>query len=50
VTLGFPRIRSIDVPQGVLGVLFALSIPALAPFQTATGAVIGDRVPEMEAV
>jgi hypothetical protein len=47
---GFPRIRSIDVPQGVLAVHFALSIPALAPFQTAATVVIGDRVPETEAV
>jgi hypothetical protein len=45
---GFPRIRSIDVPQGVLGVRFMLSIPALAPFQTAAAAVVGDRVPEVE--
>jgi hypothetical protein len=50
VTPGFPRIRSIDVPQGVLGVRFALSVPALAPFQTAPAAVIGERVPEIEAV
>ena len=50
VTPGFPRIRSIDVPHGVLAVRFALSIPALAPFQTAPAAVIGDRVPETEAV
>ena len=50
VTPGFPRIRSIDVPQGVLGVRFALSIPALAPFQAAAAAVIGDRVPESEGV
>lgn len=50
VTPGFPRIRSIDVPQGVLGVRFALSIPALAPFQTTPTGVIGDRVPETEAV
>lgn len=50
VTPGFPRIRSIDVPQGVVAVHFALSIPALAPFQTAAAAVIGDRVPETEAV
>jgi hypothetical protein len=50
VTPGFPRIRSIDVPQGVLAVRFALSVPALAPFQTAAAAVIGDRVSEMEAV
>jgi hypothetical protein len=47
---GFPRIRSTDVPQGVLAVRFALSIPALAPFQTAATAVIGDRVPETEAI
>lgn len=50
VTTGFPRIRSIDVPQGVLAVRFALSVPALAPFQTAAATVIGDRVPETEAV
>lgn len=50
VTPGFPRIRSIDVPRGVLGVRFALSVPALAPFQAVTAAVIGDRVPETEAV
>jgi hypothetical protein len=50
VTPGFPRIRSVDVPHGVLAVRFALSIPALAPFQTAASAVIGDRVPETEAV
>jgi hypothetical protein len=50
VTPGFPRIRSIDVPQGVLGVRFALSVPALAPFQTPSAGVIGDRVPETEAV
>jgi hypothetical protein len=50
VTPGFPRIRSIDVPQGVLGVRFMLSIPALAPFQTAAIAVVGDRVPETEGV
>jgi hypothetical protein len=50
VTPGFPRIRSIDVPAGVLGVRFALSVPALAPFQTAAPAVIGERVPETEAV
>jgi hypothetical protein len=48
VTPGFPRIRSIDVPQGVLGVRFMLSIPALAPFQTAPTTVVGDRVPETE--
>lgn len=50
VTPGFPRIRSIDVPHGVLAVRFALSVPALAPFQTAAAAVLGDRVPETEAV
>jgi hypothetical protein len=50
VTPGFPRIRSIDVPQGVLAVRFVLSVPALAPFQTAAATVIGDRVPETEAV
>lgn len=50
VTPGFPRIRSIDVPQGVLGVRFALSIPALVPFQAPTTVVIGDRVPESEGV
>lgn len=50
VTPGFPRIRSIDVPQGVLAVRFALSVPALAPFQTAAAGVIGDRVPDIEGV
>lgn len=50
VTPGFPRIRSTDVPQGVLGVRFALSIPSLAPFQAAASAVVGDRVPELEGV
>lgn len=48
VTPGFPRIRSIDVPQGVLGVRFMLSIPALAPFQAVSADVIGDRVLETE--
>ncbi|MCC7411787.1 MAG: PD-(D/E)XK motif protein [Gammaproteobacteria bacterium] len=50
VTPGFPRIRSIDVPQGVSGVRFALSIPALAPFQAAAVAVIGGRIPELESL
>lgn len=50
VTPGFPRIRSIDVPPGVLGVRFALSVPALASFQTTATAVIGERVPDTEAV
>src|SRR5262249_33258572 len=45
VTAGFPRIRSVDVPQGVLNVRFALSVPALSPFQTDPATVIGDRVP-----
>ena len=40
----------VDVPQGVLAVRFALSLPSLAPFQTAASAVIGDRVPETEFV
>jgi hypothetical protein len=48
VTSDFPRIRSIDVPTGVLGVRFALSVPALAPFETDAGDVIGDRVFETE--
>ncbi len=46
----FPRIRSVDVPQGALGVRFMLSIPALGSFQTDAVAVIGDRVSELEAV
>lgn len=50
VTPGFPRIRSIDVPQGVLNVCFALSLPTLASFRTEAIAVIGVRVPETEAV
>jgi hypothetical protein len=50
VTPGFPRIRSIDVPHGVLAVRFALSVPALAPFQTGAAVVIGDRVPETEPI
>jgi hypothetical protein len=50
VTAGFPRIRSVDVPQGVLNVRFALSLPALAPFQTDAAPIIGVRVPETEAV
>lgn len=48
VTPGFPRIRSIDVPQGVMGVHFMVSIPALAPFQTEAAPLVGDRVPETE--
>lgn len=47
---GFPRIRSIDVPKGVLNVRFALSLPALSPFRTDAVPVIGGRVPETEAV
>lgn len=50
VTPGFPRIRSIDVPRGVLNVRFALTLAALAPFQTNATAVIGARAPETEAV
>ncbi len=50
VTPGFPRIRSVDVPPGVLNVRFSLSLPALAPFQTAAAAIIGDRMPDTEAV
>jgi len=50
VTPGFPRIRSIDVPQGVLNVRFALSLRALAPFKTDATPIIGVRVPETEAV
>ncbi|MHB1544694.1 MAG: PD-(D/E)XK motif protein [Gammaproteobacteria bacterium] len=46
----FPRIRSTDVPQGVLNVRFALSLPALSPFRTDAASVIGERVPETEAV
>lgn len=47
---GFPRIRSTDVPQGVLNVRFALSLPALSPFRTDAASVIGERVAEIEAV
>lgn len=50
VTPRFPRIRTVDVPQGVLAVRFALSIPALAPFRVDSDAVIGGRVSEAEAV
>jgi hypothetical protein len=49
VTPGFPRIRSSEVPPGVVGVRFALRVPALAPFQTAAADVIGDCVVGVEA-
>src|SRR5204862_5131619 len=50
VTPGFPRIRSIDIPQGVLNVRFSLRLSALAAFRTDAVAIIGARVPETEAV
>lgn len=50
VTPGFPRIRSIDVPQGVLNVRFALTLTALLPFRTDAAPIIGGRIPETEAV
>jgi hypothetical protein len=50
VTPGFPRIRSVDVPQGVVNVRFALSLPALSPFRTDAVPIIGGRIAETEAV
>jgi hypothetical protein len=48
VTRGFPRIRSTDVPQGVLNVRFALKLNALAAWKTDPLLLIGDRVPGTE--
>jgi len=50
VTPAFPRIRSAELPNGVLDVRFALSLNALSPFRTDSTSLIGDRVPEIEVV
>jgi hypothetical protein len=50
VTREFPRIRTSDVPRGVVGVRVALSLPLLAPFAAAADRIVGERVPETELV
>ncbi len=50
VTPRFPRIRSVDVPLGVLNVRFALSLAALDSYRTDPVPLIGDRASETEAI
>jgi hypothetical protein len=45
----FPRIRSIDVPAGVVEVRFGLNLKAIAEFKTDPVGLIGGPVTELEA-
>ena len=50
VTPRFPRIRSADVPPGVVNVHFAISLSALDSYKADAVPLIGDRASETEAI